>query len=187
MVGNRNLTGGDIDKIDSQSTEGLEGTDNSLAYRVHEIEKHFHNIERWFGSDGDGTGSTANNLTEWQLTAGVGGAFGTEAQILGANDITISDFGFTPVKFDPHFLLITQSNTNDVNYIIQFYCGETDFASSDLCTEIPYRTGANSAEVVPIPMLFPRIPVAEKMWARVKCETDSATLQFLLGIHAYIG
>ena len=90
----------DIQKIDDLATNGLSGISNSLSYRVHEIEKHFHSEEHWYGSDGDGTGSTANNLTEWQLTAGTGGAYGTEVQLLGANDISNSDFSFDPVKFD---------------------------------------------------------------------------------------
>ena len=62
-------------KIDSLATDGLAGVSNSLAYRVHEIEKHFHSEEHWYGDDGDNTGSTANNLTDWTLTAGTGGAY----------------------------------------------------------------------------------------------------------------
>ena len=34
-------------KLDSAATEGLEGVSNSIAYRVHEIEKQFHNYESW--------------------------------------------------------------------------------------------------------------------------------------------
>jgi len=37
----------ETDKIDSAATLGLEGTSNSLAYRVMELERHFHNVERW--------------------------------------------------------------------------------------------------------------------------------------------
>ena len=40
----------ETDKIDKQATDGLAGTPNSLAYRVHEIEKHFHGEGSWFGA-----------------------------------------------------------------------------------------------------------------------------------------
>jgi len=40
---------GIVDVIDDAAVKGLLGTNNSLAYKVHEIEKHFHNWERWFG------------------------------------------------------------------------------------------------------------------------------------------
>ena len=36
-------------KIDAAATDGLLGAEDSLAYRVHEIEKHLHNFEKWFG------------------------------------------------------------------------------------------------------------------------------------------
>lgn len=36
-------------KIDNRAVDGLLGVNNSLAYKVHEIEKHFHNQEKWCG------------------------------------------------------------------------------------------------------------------------------------------
>ena len=38
----------DLQKVDSAATDGLAGVNNSLAYRVHEIERHVHSYERWF-------------------------------------------------------------------------------------------------------------------------------------------
>jgi hypothetical protein len=177
----------EANKIDNQATDGLLGVEDSLAYKVAEIEQHIHSEERWYGSDGDGTGSTANNLTEFQVTAGTGGAYGTEVQILGANDVSASDFSFTPAKFDLHRLLITAPSVNDKNYMLQLWCGTTTFGAASLCTEVPYRTGSNNAEVAPIELQMSRENVAVKVWARCKCETDAATLDFLAGIHAYPG
>ena len=37
-------------KIDDEAVLGLLGTSNSLAYKVHEIEKHFHSSGSWFGA-----------------------------------------------------------------------------------------------------------------------------------------
>lgn len=177
----------EANKIDNESTDGLLGVNNSLAYRVHEIEKHFHSEELWYGSDGDGSGSVVNNLTEWRLTSGTGGAYGTEVQLLAANDVNGNDFSFTPVKFDMHRIEVTVSSANDATYMIEFYAGTGTFAEADLVTTVPYRTGGNAAEAVPIDVQMGRRRVAEKIWARVKCETNGATLDLIIGIHAYIG
>ena len=175
-------------KIDSAATLGLAGMHNSLAYRVHEIEQHFHSPERWYGSDGDGTGSTANNLTPWQIQASATpGAWGTEIQILGANDVSASDFGFTPVYFDLHRIYMVDSNDTDETYIVQFWCGDTTFGAADFCTEIPYRTGSSTTEVAHIGMQMSRSEVTKKFWARCKCTAASTTLDFIVGIHAYPG
>lgn len=173
--------------IDEQATDGLLGVEDSLSYRVHEIEKHLHSIERWFGSDGDGTGSTTNNMTDYQCTAGTGGAYGTEVQLLGANDVAVGDYGFTPVKFDLHRVFVTAASATDDYYIIQIWSGTTTFGAATLRTEIPYMKGSNFGEVVPIDCQMSRVPVAEKVWARVKSETNGATIDFTVGIHAYVG
>lgn len=180
----------DFIKIDSAATNGMnppDGVNNSLAYRVHEIEKHFHNEEHWYGSDGDSSGSTANNMTEWNLTAGTGGAYGTEVQLLAANDVSNSDFSFTPVKFDLHRILVTNSSTNDTNYVIQIWTGTGTFGEASFATEVPYRTGSANSEVSPIYVMMSRAAVADKVWGRVKSETNGADLDILIGIHAYIG
>lgn len=177
----------DTSKIDDAATLGLLGTSNSAAYRIEEIEKHFHSIERWMGSDGDGTGSTTNNMTDYQLTAGTGGAYGTEVQLLGANDVAVSDFGFTPVKFDLHRLFMTVASATDKYYIIQIWNGATTFGAATLATEVPYMKGSNFGEVLPTECQMGRIAVTDKVWARVKCETNGATIDFTVGIHAYAG
>lgn len=174
-------------KIDDQATLGLLGTHNSLAARVHEIEMHFHSIERWFGTDADGTGSTANNMVEWQVVAGTGEAFGTEVQLLGANDIAVADFGFIPVKFDLHRVFVTGSSANNANYVVQLWSGTGTFGEAVLRTEILYRKSSTVLEVTPIEMQMARIGVEEKVWARCKSETNGATIDFVVGIHAYVG
>ena len=37
-------------KLDEQATSGLLGTVDSLAYRIHEIERHLHSAGSWFGA-----------------------------------------------------------------------------------------------------------------------------------------
>lgn len=177
----------DTDKIDSEATLGLLGVANSLAYRVHEIEKHFHSEEHWYGDDGGGGGSTATNLTEWQLVAGAGLAYGAEVAILDANDVSAADFSFTPVKFDLHRVFVTDQSVVDKLYMIQFWGGATTFGAATLLSEVPFRAGTNKSEVSPIPLQMPRQAVASKVWARAKCETNAGTLDFIIGVHAYAG
>ncbi len=175
--------------IDDQATLGLAGTSNSLAYRVHEIEKHFHSIERWYGNDTDGTGSVANNSVEWELAAHAddNDTYGTEVLMLAANDVLDADFGITVVKFDLHRIRVSKSNSNDQNYMIQIWSGTGTFGEATLRTEIPYRSPSNAGEVAPINAQMSRIPVAEKVWGRVKCEIKAKTLEIIVGIHAYAG
>jgi len=178
----------EVRKIDSLATDGLAGVSNSLAYRVHEIEKHFHSIERWYGDDGDSTMSTANQHTAWRLTAdGSANTWGTEVLMGAANDVLDADMGITVVKFDIHRLSVVESSVNDKNYFIQIWTGTGAFGAATLQTEIPYRTGANSAEAQPIDCQMSRVAVAEKVWARSKCETGGGTIDILIGIHAYAG
>jgi len=44
-----------IEKIDSLAVNGLSGVSNSLAYKVHMIERHIHSGGRWLGLAGTPT------------------------------------------------------------------------------------------------------------------------------------
>ncbi len=172
-------------KIDNRKVDGLLGTNNSLAYKVHEIEKHFHSSEYWFGNAGGNTMSRDNNLTAWGLTAGVAGVYGTAIRLSSADDFL--DAMSTAVKMDLHEISVTESSTNDKNYMIQFWTGTGAFADATFRTETPYRTGNNAQEAQPVEIMCPRFSPAERIWARIKCETGAATLDILIGAHGYIG
>ena len=57
----------DANKIDDEAVSGLLGTYDSLAYRVHEIERHLHSAGSWFGQ-----ASSANPTTHVANRTGVG-------------------------------------------------------------------------------------------------------------------
>ncbi len=179
----------EIEKIDSLAVNGMGagGVNNSLAYKVHEIEKHLHPTtgELWFGDDGDSTMSQANSLTAWELTAGTGEAFGTEVLLGAANDVLAADGN--AVKFDLHRISVTESNTNDKNYEIEFWYGTGAFGAATRLTGAPYRTGSNAGEAQAFEIMSRRITVAQKIWARIKCETNGAKLEIIIGIHTYEG
>jgi hypothetical protein len=177
-----------VNKIDDVAVDGLTGTSNSLAYKMHEIEKHFHSLERWYGNDGDSTGSTTNNHTVWQLTAHAdANTYGTEVLMLAANDVAAADHDVTPVYFDIHEVEIVAIDTVDKTYYVQLWTGTGAFGAATLRAEFPVNKAAVKAEPTPVTIMCPRIAVAEKVWGRCKCETGSATIDILLGIHAYAG
>ena len=96
--------GQDLKKIDEQATDGLLGTSNSLAYRVHEIERHLHSGGRWFEAAAvpDGEDHVADRIGSgagaFEIDAG-NDTWGDWTQILGADD-TPTVAGKT--HFDPH-------------------------------------------------------------------------------------
>ena len=120
----------DASKIDDAATLGLAGTYNSLAYRVHEIEKHFHSGASWFGAANTPTATRfADRIgtctAPFQIDGGdSSGAptWGDWVQILGSGD--------TPARadqayFDPHEMLISAAQ-EETAYMIQFGRGASD-------------------------------------------------------------
>jgi len=183
----------DIPKIDSLATAGLAGTSNSLAYRVHEIEKHFHNSEDWFGLAASPSAEThrADDITDgtlapFQIDAG-NDAWGSWLQILGSSD--------TPnrtnmVKFDLHKLQIVDSETTNVHYFIQIAAGATgaDALAAGAYTTIAYLTPTQQSAEAAIHFMMPRVAVGTKVWARgLAVGTDTCTLDFYFGLHEYAG
>lgn len=187
MSGNVNLSAPDLNKIDSETTLGLEGVSNSLAYRIHEIERHLHGVERWY-ADGGGNTMVVTSLTPWTLTANVAAnTYGAEVQFASANDVAAAEFPFTPVKFDARRILVTTASDSDETYMIQIWSGTGAFGAATLRTEIPYRTGTTFIDSQIVDGMMPRIAVDENLWARVKCTAGGATLAFIIGVHAYEG
>jgi len=97
----------EVSKIDDKATVGLNGVSNSLAYRVHEIEKHFHSREIWFGEHGTRNAEVdcgaRNVMTPFQVDAGNDAYGGTPLCIVGTGDVPISA-GY--VKLDLHHIVV---------------------------------------------------------------------------------
>ena len=104
--------------LDEEAVLGLSGTYNSLAYRVHEIEKHIHNSEQVYGL-------TSNNLARKSLTPIVitaGNAdWGTELMIC---DGTVIESGSTVMKFDFNHIYLVAVGTANRYTILEFYYSE---------------------------------------------------------------
>ena len=185
------LNGSPITIIDGVTTLGLNGVDNSLAYRVHEIERHLHSYERWFELAGTPSGethradATGTGAGVFQIDAG-DDAYGSWLQILGSSDtpaVTGSE------KFDLHRILITATERSVV-YVVQIAYGATAagaLTAGDY-TESVFAPSSNLVDSGPIDIQSWRVAAATKAWARCICPgQNTATLDFMIGLHEYEG
>jgi hypothetical protein len=181
----------ETDKIDGATTDGLTGTNNSLAYRVHEIERHFHSYERWVEqaavpvgethvADVIGTGNGA-----FRCDAG-NDDWGVWMHILGSSDTPIIAGS---AKFDPHRITV-EATERDATYFIQFAFGTSGAAAlaAGAYTETVIASAGNKAEPGPTMVQSRRIAAGTKAWARTMCPgQNTAWIDFYLGIHEYEG
>lgn len=190
-----------IAKIDNLAVNGLSGVSNSLAYKVHEIEKHFHNDERWYGSSGDISG--ANPCAKSVSDAGMPDMFyaisGNDTYGADANDEafvwgladTLSVGGVSQVKLDLHDIFITASTITTIWYLRVVYGTGTlaDAIAAGQYSEVPVVADAaqNGSIDMILPFMMPRITIGtHKLWIQAKSTTDNATIGFLVGLHGYI-
>ena len=185
----------DVRKIDRQATLGLLGTANSLAYRIHEIEKHFHNREIWFGEDAARSAEAKcgirDVITPFQVDAGDDAYGTTPLCIIGTGDVPISD-GY--VKLDLHHMVVVDVEaTADLKiHKVQLIWGSgtvtqaiTDDQVSDMSPFIPLRGAAFSVRNI----MMPRITIGtDKVWVRHWVDgVDTGTMDFFIGFHEYAG
>lgn len=182
----------DVSKIDSAATDGLAGVSNSLAYRVHEIERHFHGWERWMGLAASPSGEThradsiVDNVNPFVIDAG-NNTWGSWVQILGSSDTPV-DTGM--VKYDLHQIDIVAAETANVVYFIQIAFGETAAGAltAGTYTELVFIPQSANGRPAPIPMISRRQNAGTKAWARNLARgTNTATLSFYIGLHEYPG
>jgi len=182
-----------IAKIDSATTLGLAGANNSLAYRIEEIEKHFHNREKWFGLAAVASGELhvadrmAGGIQPFILTAG-NDDFGAWVQVLGSSDTPVTS---EAEKYDSHRLLVTTTNSTNP-FIIQVIAGESaDFATklaAEEFTEAPYVSGTNNNDSGISNIMSSRVTAGVKAWARCACiGANATTISLYFGIHEYQG
>jgi hypothetical protein len=177
---------GSIAKLDEATTNGLSGVNNSLAYRVAEIERHVHSYERWYElagtpdaevhrADAAGTGAGI-----FQIDAG-NAAYGSWLQILGSSD--------TALKYDLHRILVTATERNAI-YVVQLAFGTSGDAAvtAGTYTEAVFVPASNLVDQGPVDVQSRRQAAGTKAWARCICPgQDTATLNFMIGLHYYEG
>jgi hypothetical protein len=172
-------------KIDDLAVTGLPGTNNSLAYKVHEIEKHFHNAGQCYGNTG---GNLARGVTTpFRTTAGAGvDTLGSELII---HDGTVIESGSTTKKFDFHMLYVVNVQTADVTHYLEFWYGTGTFAEAvaagQKLGEVYYRAGSVNTDCAPEVIMTIRVTCNNKIWVRSSAGTASKWLDFLCEVHTY--
>ena len=184
----------ETDKIDATTTDGLTGIVNSLAYRVHEIEKHFHNQECWRGKKAVQTATdwADDVLTPFQCISGnndYGSDANDEAQVIGTDDMPFR-IGF--VKFDVHRIFIDDVSEATL-YKMRLIWGTGTMADAITagqfsCMHLKFDAVGQTTANVPVDIRMPRLNSGvDKVWAQCWNVTDNATVDFLVGIHEYEG
>lgn len=184
---------GDALKIDGAAVDGLNGVDNSLAYKVHEIERHFHNRERWYGKLAVQTATdwADNTLTPYVAISG-NNAYGTdpndEALVLGTAD--------TPgiagnVRYDVHRIFVSASSVATIWKLQLIYGTGTmadAIAAGQFSTFMVRTSTPASTQDVPVDVMMPRGTCGStQVWLRAWCTTNNATISFFVGVHEYEG
>ena len=186
------MPGTPIWPIDGVATEGLLGVSNSLAYRVHEIEKHFHSRGRYWGAAAapDETNAIDANVNRPFVAASGDNTWGTAIPICGTADVPVVS-GL--VKFDAHRLLISDLDDDTTPWRIRFIYGTGTSANAisvDQWSEEMIESSAvpgNRAGGTPLDFQMPRINVGYKLWAQVWNDTDAEEMSFFWGAHGYAG
>ena len=171
------------------------GQDTEIAARESSIlERHFHVRECWFGKLAPQTATAWGeqaSLNPYRAISG-NGAFGSdandEALLLGADD-TPTAVGNT--RFDAHRIYIDQVSVN-TPCVLRVIFGAGTMADAEAAGQYsdvvlgatqgagPYRSGPS-----PTPLLMPRLESETKVWARMKCATNDAWVDFFIGLHEY--
>jgi len=185
----------DTNKIDSLATLGLLGPiSNSLAYRVHEIEKHVHSREYVYGISASQAGNDwalENTLNHYTAISGVGtwGADANdEAKVWGTDDVGHG----SNVKMDLHRVFVKALSV-DTPFLVRIVYGTGTMpdaiTAGQMSTFIVQNNPAgNKAGGSPISIQMPRITMGTtKMWVQIACATNNATMQFFILAHEYAG
>jgi len=175
----------DIAKIDRVAVSGLTGTSNSLAYRVHEIERHFHSYEKWFGVAATPSGThKADRLAQAIVAFGLDGGntvFGSWVQILGSDDTT--------EKYDLHKLYVTDVQETAPYFVQLAFGADADAAvTAGTFTEFVIRVNSTASDRAEVPINCRRQSAGTLAWARcLALGTNTGTMNFYFGLHTYEG
>jgi hypothetical protein len=183
-----------LGKIDEAATLGLAGTNNSLAYRIGEVERHFHGWDRWLCAAAvpngevhvaDRIGATAASKVPFTITSG-NDTWGAWTQILGSGDTPVVAGN---VKYDFHRILVLVANTVSP-YFLQIGFGATGAAAvtAEALSSLVLNPASNTDKTDYLDIMTRRQAAGTKAWARCWCVGASGkTLTIMFGLHEYEG
>ena len=183
----------DVSKLDDFATNGLLGVPNSLAYRVHELDRHLHGFERWFGLAVTPNGEVhvadriGPGVSPFQVDAG-NNTWSDWLIVLGTSDTpTVAD----QVYYDLHRLQVTAVERTAVQHFIQLACGCEDpdvSVALGHVSEVVFHPLGQQGQRVPIPIMERRMEVGSRSWLRIMVPgQNTGTMSFYFGLHEYEG
>lgn len=174
------------------AVSGLGGIEDSLGYRIGEVDRHNHNYERWFGLSGSPSGEThraqriGTTSTAFQMDAG-NNTWGNWLQILGSSD-TPAVAGM--VKYDLHRLAVTAVERTNAIHFVQLGYGASGAAAltANTYTEFIFEPTVVQGRVAPVDIISRRQDAGTKAWVRCwVVGQDTGTVDFFIGLHEYDG
>ena len=180
-------------KVDEVAVNGLAGVEDSLAYKVAELERHAHSWERWFGAATVPAGEThvADRINDtsapFQMDAG-NDTWGAWVQVLGSTDLPVVA---GRVKYDIHKLVFTDVEKNGKIHKLQIAFGASGAAAlaAETYTELIFFSSLGfPGDALPARLQTRRQGVDTKIWARVwVVGENTGTIDFFYGLHEYEG
>ena len=179
---------GYTEKLDDAATLGLLGTDNSLAYRVNEIERHFHSNERWASKLAAPAGNrvTEQAMTPFTIVSG-NNAYGAATQIMDIGDCE----GLFPgaVHFDLHRIFVSDAD-HTTPYRIRLSYGtgtQPDAITAGQYSTVMWRSDNANFDRGPLDIMMRRIDAASKVWVQIWNATNESEMDMFFGVHFYEG
>ena len=178
-------------KLDGEAVNGLTSTSNSLAYRLGELDRHFHSRERWVGihAAADATHWGGSTLTPFLVTSGLG-AYGVdandEALVLGTDDTPVIG---TCTHFDINQIAVTLSDSTTVWKLRIIYGTGTmaDAIAAFQFTETMVKVASQAGRLGTALIRMPRALAETQVWVQGMNASDDGTLSFFVGFHEYEG
>jgi len=174
--------------LEEVATTGLLGVNNSIAYKVHEIERHLHGWDRRYGVAV--TPSATHKMDSISAGNGVV-AFRTDAGTSDWGDFTqVIGSGDTVLPFDFHNLAITAAEGANKTWFIQMGYGPSglEMIANGTYSEIVFTPQSVNGRPVSLPVMARRAAAGSLGWVRCLCiSTDTHWLDFYIGMHFYEG
>jgi hypothetical protein len=191
--------------LDTSGATGAVGTDKvAMAYlkqlvtasialekETEYVEEHLHHKVHWYGKAADQTTNWCDGatLTSFRATSGdnAWGTAGNDPAKCFSTADTLSELGTGLVCGDFDMILVTANSSGNL-YKLRLVWGTGTLAEAITAgqfTELVYSRATGDTTRIPRAFGCPKIGIANAVWVVIWSATNDATLDFMLGVHAY--
>jgi hypothetical protein len=160
------------------------------------VEEHFHNIVRWYTKKNpqganDWCAPLAGHLGQFYRCISGNGTWGAdlndEALLFGTDDV-LAELGAGLIYGDMDKILFI-ANSSATIYLVRIIWGTgtmADAIAANQYTEFPYLRDIADKDRKIQEFKMRKVPVVGyKLWGQCQNATDNATIDFVMGVHAY--